>query len=213
MVNLRRIFKLFNTIAAIGLLPNLLLADTQSYTSYGKIELIDMPTAELKFRHVSAKLNKNIQTVIRKAAFQLLFLYNLVSSNILRVLICLNLLMHVKVICRNALIYLKLNRFARFRRQLRSNTRTRRFIGITFGKQLSHIKVSKMNRARINVEFKTRFFTSCSNQIINLQPYLYLNPCRQFVYKFFIVNPTIKSAVTSIGSDEKSDQKRWKRKL
>ena len=69
MVNLRRIFKLFNTIAAIGLLPNLLLADTQSYTSYGKIELIDMPTAELKFRHVSAKLNKNIQTVIRKAAF------------------------------------------------------------------------------------------------------------------------------------------------
>ena len=45
MVNLRRIFKLFNTIAAIGLLPNLLLADTQSYTSYGTIGLIDMPTA------------------------------------------------------------------------------------------------------------------------------------------------------------------------
>ena len=45
MVNLRRIFKLSNTIAAIGLLPNLLLADTQSYTSYGTIGLIDMPTA------------------------------------------------------------------------------------------------------------------------------------------------------------------------
>jgi hypothetical protein len=45
MVNLRRIFKLFNTIAAIGFLPNLLLADTQSYTSYGTIGLIDMPTA------------------------------------------------------------------------------------------------------------------------------------------------------------------------
>ena len=45
MVNLRRIFNLSNTIAAIGLLPNLLLADTQSYTSYGTIELIDMPTA------------------------------------------------------------------------------------------------------------------------------------------------------------------------
>jgi hypothetical protein len=45
MVNLRRIFKLFNTIAAIGLLPNLLLADTQSYTSYVTIGLIDMPTA------------------------------------------------------------------------------------------------------------------------------------------------------------------------
>ena len=45
MVNLKRIFKPFNTIAAIGLLPNLLLADTQSYTSYGTIELIDMPTA------------------------------------------------------------------------------------------------------------------------------------------------------------------------
>ena len=45
MVNLRHIFKLFNTIAAIGLLPNLALADTQSYTSYGTIGLIDMPTA------------------------------------------------------------------------------------------------------------------------------------------------------------------------
>ena len=45
MVNLRRIFNLSNTIAAIGLLPNLLLADTQSYTSYGTIGLIDMPTA------------------------------------------------------------------------------------------------------------------------------------------------------------------------
>ena len=45
MVNLRRIFKLSNTILAIGLLPNLLLADTQSYTSYGTIGLIDMPTA------------------------------------------------------------------------------------------------------------------------------------------------------------------------
>ena len=45
MVNLRRIFNLSNTIAAVGLLPNLLLADTQSYTSYGTIGLIDMPTA------------------------------------------------------------------------------------------------------------------------------------------------------------------------
>ena len=45
MVILRRIFKLFNTIATIGLLPNLLSADTQSYTSYGTIGLIDMPTA------------------------------------------------------------------------------------------------------------------------------------------------------------------------
>jgi len=57
------------------------------------------------------------------------FLYS-----ILEVLIRLNLPMQVKVICRNALIYLKLNRFDRFRRQLRSNTRTRRVIGITFGK-------------------------------------------------------------------------------
>ena len=46
----------------------------------------------------------------------------------------LNLPMQVKGICRHALIYLKLNRFDRFRRQLRSNTRTRRVIGITFGK-------------------------------------------------------------------------------
>ena len=46
----------------------------------------------------------------------------------------LNLPMQVKGICRHALIYLKLNRLNHFRRQLRSNTRTRRFIGITFGK-------------------------------------------------------------------------------
>ena len=45
IANLRRIFKFFNTIAAIGLLPNLLSAEAQSYTSYGTVGLIDMPTA------------------------------------------------------------------------------------------------------------------------------------------------------------------------
>ena len=45
MIDLRRMFKLVNTIAIIVLLPNLLSADTQSYTSYGTIGLIDMPTA------------------------------------------------------------------------------------------------------------------------------------------------------------------------
>ena len=45
MIDLRRMFKLFNTIAIIVLLPNLLSADTQSYSSYGTIGLIDMPTA------------------------------------------------------------------------------------------------------------------------------------------------------------------------
>ena len=42
MIDLRRMFKLFNTIAIIVLLPNFLSADTQSYTSYGTIGLIDM---------------------------------------------------------------------------------------------------------------------------------------------------------------------------
>lgn len=45
MIDLRRMFKLVNTIAIIVLSPNLLSADSQSYTSYGTIGLIDMPTA------------------------------------------------------------------------------------------------------------------------------------------------------------------------
>ena len=40
-----------------------------------------------------------------------------------------------------------------------------------------------------------------SEYVASYKPYLYLNPCRWFVYKLFIASLTSKSAVTSIGRD------------
>ena len=40
-----------------------------------------------------------------------------------------------------------------------------------------------------------------SEYVASYKPYLYLNPCRWFVYKLFIASLTSKSAVTSIGWD------------